>query len=161
MAKPKFDLDAEVAALGALSREELRERWLAAFGNPAPVRASRELLFLGVRFDLYEKAGLGFSPAFKRRLKQIAADIRAGRESSDRSPRLSVGTRLIREWRDETHIVEVVEDGFAWKGKRYASLTAIAREITGMSWSGPRFFGLYDKRRQAAGITFTETGAGS
>ena len=31
--------------------------------------------------------------------------------------------------------------GYA-KGQRYASLSPIARAITGARWSGPRFFGL-------------------
>jgi len=55
---------------------------------------------------------------------------------------LKPGARLIREWNGSSHIVEVVEDGFLWNGKRYRSLSAIARAITGTRWSGPRFFGL-------------------
>jgi len=30
----------------------------------------------------------------------------------------------------------------SFKGKRYRSLSEVAREITGSRWSGPRFFGL-------------------
>ena len=41
----------------------------------------------------------------------------------------------------ETHTVDVVEDGFVWRGRRWRSLSEIAREITGARWSGPRFFG--------------------
>jgi hypothetical protein len=52
------------------------------------------------------------------------------------------GLRLVREWRGETHTVLVLEDGFEWNGNRRRSLSAIAREITGTHWSGPRFFGL-------------------
>ena len=33
-------------------------------------------------------------------------------------------------------------DGFCWRGEVYASLSTIARKITGTSWNGPRFFGL-------------------
>jgi Protein of unknown function (DUF2924) len=36
----------------------------------------------------------------------------------------------------------VREDGFEYKGQRYRSLTVIAEQITGVHWSGPRFFGL-------------------
>ena len=32
--------------------------------------------------------------------------------------------------------------GFEYGGRAYASLTSIAREVTGTAWSGPRFFGL-------------------
>jgi hypothetical protein len=37
------------------------------------------------------------------------------------------------------------EDGFAYNGMTYGSLTKIARIITGAHWSGPRFFGLNGK----------------
>ncbi len=40
------------------------------------------------------------------------------------------------------HQVIVGEDGFDYHGARYASLSRIAREITGTRWSGPLFFGL-------------------
>jgi hypothetical protein len=36
----------------------------------------------------------------------------------------------------------VLEDGFAYAGKTYGSLSEIARLITGARWNGPRFFGL-------------------
>jgi len=35
-----------------------------------------------------------------------------------------------------------VRGGFEYRGRRYRSLSAIAREITGTRWNGPRFFGL-------------------
>jgi hypothetical protein len=50
--------------------------------------------------------------------------------------------RLVREGNGKSHMVEVVEAGFAWQGKTYRSLSAIATLITGTRWSGPRFFGL-------------------
>ena len=55
---------------------------------------------------------------------------------------LSPGVQLVREWNGRTWQVEVLEEGFACKGKTYRSLSAIARMITGTRWSGPRFFGL-------------------
>jgi hypothetical protein len=59
-----------------------------------------------------------------------------------RSVSLKPGARLLRSWGGETHEVVVVEDGFTWAGKTWRSLSAIAREMTGTRWSGPRFFGL-------------------
>jgi hypothetical protein len=38
-----------------------------------------------------------------------------------------------------------VDGGFRYRDKTYASLTAIAKEITGAHWSGPRFFGIKGK----------------
>jgi hypothetical protein len=42
--------------------------------------------------------------------------------------------------------VLVVDDGYSYRDRHYRSLTAIAREITGVAWSGPRFFGLTGRR---------------
>ena len=49
---------------------------------------------------------------------------------------------LVRVWRGETHQVTALEAGILYRGKRYRSLSEVAREITGTRWSGPRFFGL-------------------
>ena len=59
------------------------------------------------------------------------------------------GTLLVREWEGTLQRVMVLETGFAWNGTTYASLSAVARAITGTSWNGPRFFGLREKGRQA------------
>jgi hypothetical protein len=56
--------------------------------------------------------------------------------------RLKPGTSVIREYQGVRHIVTISEEGFVWQGKAYDSLSAIAREITGSRWNGPRFFGL-------------------
>ena len=56
--------------------------------------------------------------------------------------RLSPGARLIREWGGRTHVVDVIEGGYVFEAQVYPSLTAIAGQITGAHWSGPRFFGL-------------------
>ena len=55
---------------------------------------------------------------------------------------VSPGTRLVRDWNGKTHIVDVIEEGFVFQAKVHRSLTAIAHQITGAHWSGPRFFGL-------------------
>ena len=53
----------------------------------------------------------------------------------------------MREWQGDCHDVLVLDDGFAWRGKTWRSLSAIAQEITGTHWSGPRFFGLGNPER--------------
>ena len=52
------------------------------------------------------------------------------------------GTRLYRSWRGVTQEVLVLESGYSWRDMTYASLSEVARAITGTRWSGPRFFGL-------------------
>jgi hypothetical protein len=62
-------------------------------------------------------------------------------------PKIKPGTRLLREWQGTVHEVLVLERGVAYQGKTWPSLSAVAREITGARWSGPRFFGLNGKAR--------------
>src|SRR2546421_12558707 len=63
---------------------------------------------------------------------------------------LKPGTKLVREWHGRAHTVMVAEDGFEFDGKRYRSLTRVARLITGVHWSGPVFFGLRKRARPAS-----------
>ena len=76
----------------------------------------------------------------------IAGAGRSRSPSAASAPRLrrqlAPGARLIREWNGRTHVVDVIEGGFVFQAKVHRSLTAIARQITGAHWSGPRFFGL-------------------
>jgi Protein of unknown function (DUF2924) len=36
----------------------------------------------------------------------------------------------------------ILEEGFAWNGKNFGSLSQIAKAMTGTNWNGHRFFGL-------------------
>jgi hypothetical protein len=63
-------------------------------------------------------------------------------QKAKHSASLSPGSRLVREWRGRLNFVDVVEKGYVFEGTTYRSLSAIAKEITGTHWSGPRFFGL-------------------
>jgi hypothetical protein len=61
--------------------------------------------------------------------------------------KIKPGATLLRDWGGRTWRVEVIAGGsFEWDGRRWRSLSAIAREITGTSRNGPAFFGL---RRRA------------
>jgi hypothetical protein len=64
------------------------------------------------------------------------------RRKIEAGPRLKPGTVLMHEHRGVRHTVTVVPDGFVWQERTHASLSTIARAITGISWNGPRFFGL-------------------
>ena len=54
----------------------------------------------------------------------------------------AIGCDLIREWGGTKHQVTVLESGVVLRGRRYRSLSEVARVITGSRWSGPLFFGL-------------------
>ncbi|MBF0311688.1 MAG: DUF2924 domain-containing protein [Magnetococcales bacterium] len=52
------------------------------------------------------------------------------------------GARLIREWQGVEYVVTVLDDGFEYQGRKFKSLSSVAKAITGTHWSGPLFFGL-------------------
>src|SRR5260370_16161070 len=123
----------------------LQAVWTGIFGALPPKGLSRRLLEHAAAYDLQAKALGGLKPAVRRKLLQSG---RIRPSPVDRSPRrhrpgpLSPGSRLVREWRGRSHTVEVVDRGVLYAGRRYRSLSEVARTITGARWSGPRFFGL-------------------
>jgi len=135
-----------LAALGTLSLPEMRAEWRRLYRSPPP-RLSREMLVRALAYRIQEKAGGGLRPAISRRLKEYGGkdDVMTlgGRNIADALPK--PGTRLVREWNGRTYTVTITENGFAYNGQTYNSLTKVASIITGAHWSGPRFFGLNSK----------------
>jgi DUF2924 family protein len=83
----------------------------------------------------------------------------AGGDGSSYRRRIKPGSILVREWNGRLHRVTASEEGFAWEGKTYRSLSMVGRAITGGHWNGPRFFGLTGSNamnRAAAAIAPTE-----
>jgi len=146
MAKPADDFGAEITRLEQLTLESLREEWRRLHQTPPPKRLSRDILLRGITFKMQESAFGGWSKVLGRNLQASGPSTTS--PSAERSPRVSFkpGTRLVREWHGVTHTVVVLENGVEWRGKRYRSLSVVAREITGAHWSGPRFFGLTAER---------------
>ncbi len=136
-------LERRLARIDALDAPALRAEWTALFGHAAPARLSRDLSIRAIAYRMQEQMCGGFRPATVRRLHRLAQRLQAG-ETIRTAPAATLppGVRLMREWNGETHVVEVLAHGFAWRGTRYRSLSAVARAITGARWSGPRFFGL-------------------
>ena len=142
-------LSDQFATLGQLDSGELRAEWRRLYRAQAP-RLSRDLLIRGVAHRLQELGTGGMSKATRRKLAAFAKELEAnGSLAPASSTQLRPGARLVREWRGRTHTVAVLKDGFEYGGKVYASLTKIAQTITGAHWSGPRFFGLIDKKEPA------------
>jgi hypothetical protein len=59
------------------------------------------------------------------------------------------GSLIVKQYKTETVVVKVLNDGFEYDGRRFASLSAIAAEITGTRWNGFAFFGLEKEARRA------------
>ena len=132
---------AHLAALPQTPTPELKALWQELYGKPPPP-FSRPYLISRLAYRIQELAHGGLKPATRARLDALAEglDPKAARK---RAPaRLIVGTRLCRAWHGVEHTVTVLADGFDWQGRRYQSLSAIARAITGTRWNGPLFFGL-------------------
>jgi hypothetical protein len=144
-------LDMEIAALHGAATRDLKIAWRRLFRTQPPRCLSRDLVIRAIAYRMQERAHGGLSPAVKRRLRSLVAQIEAkGTQVLDPGVVLKPGARLVREWAGKTHTVIVLDDGFEYDGERYFSLSKIAARITGAHWSGPRFFGIA-KRPPRAG----------
>ena len=138
---------AQVAGLPKLSVKELQTLWRDLFGED-PRCLQKTWLVRRLAYRLQEIA-YNTDTAKLEKAYEDAAKGKACRKRnrSDNVWMPVAGTRLTREWQGEEHQVTVLADGFEYRGQRYRSLSVIARTITGVRWSGPRFFGL---KREAA-----------
>lgn len=136
-----------------LSLDKLRAEWRRLYRSEPP-KTSRELLARGIAYRRQELDHGGLGKTTRRKLKTLAKMFRTrGRVGPDPGLALKPGARLVREWHGRTHTVTVTEDGFDYAGTSYASLTKIAKKITGAHWSGPRFFGLVRAGRSSMQAT--------
>jgi len=141
-------LDSKLAAIAKLSVDELRKAWKSNFASDPPTIRSRAVLGQLFAWRVQTDALGGLDSATARSLTKIAATLqRNGSYEPKIRSKFSHGVVLSREWKGVIHKVTVVPDGFQYLGKRYRSLSNIARNITGTRWSGPRFFGLEQKER--------------
>jgi hypothetical protein len=132
----------QVAEIAAMNPAALREQWEGVQSVARPASFGPDLIARQLAYSLQEKASGGLPGNIAREIRRAVAELAATSVSPDRPAPLRPGTRLSREWHGRTHHVHVVEGGFDYRDERYRSLTAIARQITGARWSGPRFFGL-------------------
>lgn len=121
----------------ALDRAALTALWRAGQGASPPPSISQPLMRRILAFEHQLQAAGGWPPGLRQR---IARGMKHQPRVRAAAPK--PGGRLLREWNGTTHVVEIDTDGYRWNGRSWSSLSAIAREITGAHWSGPRFFGL-------------------
>jgi hypothetical protein len=132
---------AQLAALPKTPTPELKQLWRELFDREPP-GFSRSYLVSRLAYRIQELAYGGLKPATRAKLDTLAdaLDPKAARKRVINGP--VVGTQLIREWRGVEHKVTVLAYGFEWDGRRYKSLSAVARAITGTRWNGLVFFGV-------------------
>src|SRR5450759_5281195 len=115
-----------------------------------PLFLVKKVVFVPKSGITVSRAGDGGTPSLSLAQPSTLKRLRALAKALERNPsavltdgpRIRAGTRLIREWRGEKHEVMVDGSGYEYRGKKFASLSEIARHITGTRWSGPLFFGL-------------------
>jgi hypothetical protein len=136
-------LEPALNGLLKLNIDGLRATWAAWLSEDPPRCQSKDLLRYLLAWRVQEQRFGGLSADTKRRLKELVASVRRGTKI-DVAPAktLQPGIVISRDWRGVVHRVHVLEDEFAYEGKRFGSLSVIARKITGTRWSGPRFFGI-------------------
>jgi len=132
-------IEAEIDQIRSLGLDALRARWRSIFGVVPPKGLTKDLIARMIAYRIQEEAFGGLDRAT---IKLLDGLVRGGKSAAEIKRRLKPGTVLVREYQGERHTVTVAPDGFVWRETTYASLSTIARAITGTAWNGPRFFGL-------------------
>jgi hypothetical protein len=153
----------QIDELSAMTVGQLRQKYQEVFGEESRSN-HKQFLFRRIAWRIQALAEGGLSERARRRALEIADDadlrIRAPRTrlgpDTALDPKLSVsrkvavfdprlpppGTYLEREYKGRRVIVKILVDGFEFDSRRYRSLSAIAREVTGTKWNGFLFFNL-------------------
>jgi hypothetical protein len=151
-------VDAELDWLPGMPIAELRSQYRELFRAKPPKAFGPDLLRRSIAHRIQERAYGGLSRDHQRLLDQLIKAARAKPNGRLELPRrIKPGSELVRTWNKRTYRVVVLENGFAYEGRTYKSLSDIASRITGTKWNGPRFFGL---RRSSGEKTDGEIHAG-
>ena len=135
----------------------LRRQWRAHLGGEPPAHLPRWLLTRVLAYRLQSDAFGGLDKSVRRILRS-EKDDEATAPFDRRAPQtrdgvgLKPGALLVREWNGKLERVMILEDGFAWNGQTFGSLSQIAKAMTGTNWNGHRFFGLRQGKTPAADV---------
>ena len=132
----------QVTALATMPKDKLKAMWRELIGTEPPPY-TRTFLVKRLAYRLQELAFGGLSARAERRLDDLADNL-DGKKKTKRKDMSApiIGTKLIREWQGVMQEVTALAEGYEWCGRRFKSLSAVARAITGTRWNGPLFFGL-------------------
>ena len=150
----------QIHALRRMTVAELRTKYREVYGDGTR-SGNKDWLWKRIAWRIQELSYGGLSERVKQRATEIAseADIRARvpkdafddvvveqNVTTDCLPRDKrvppPGTILNREYKGELYTVKVLNKGFEYDNRRFMSLSAVAREITGSHWNGFMFFNL-------------------
>jgi Protein of unknown function (DUF2924) len=133
----------QLSSLPDLDKLALFKLWRQLFKADPPHAIRKELLVQFLAYRLQEEEFGKAIEVTHRRLRELSSALE---DSASCSQTIKPGTRLVRQWKDQVHTVNVEEGNYEYRGARYESLSEIARLITGTRWSGPLFFGLKNRR---------------
>jgi DUF2924 family protein len=146
-----------IANLEGLDLNGLGRQWRAHLGGEPPAHLSRWLLMKVLAYRQQADA-LGDLDKSIRRILRSGKEDGVGAPFDRRAPQtrdglgLKVGALLVREWNGRLERVVILEEGFAWNGQTFGSLSQIAKAMTGTTWNGHRFFGLRQGKTSAADV---------
>lgn len=135
---------AQIARLPELPMAEIKALWQTLVGGDTPTH-NRQFLERRLAYRLQEREYRKVDAfLLDRNHRRIDSLVKTGKvKKGDRKDRPPAGTVLVREYKGVEHRVTATADGqYEFQGRLCQSLSMIAREITGMRWSGPVFFGL-------------------
>lgn len=134
----------ELEALPNLTVLELMAKWRRLMNTEPPVK-NRGFLESRLAFRIQTLAFGGLKPETKKRLRRLVEHEVSGAPISPQGDKPATGAVLVREHNGTEHRVKVLQEGFEYDDRKYRSLSAIAKQITGTNWNGPVFFGLRRK----------------
>jgi len=142
----------QIKELQDKSFSELKQLWREYYQTePPPYR--RGFMTHALAYRIQELTYGGLSGKAENRLNDFLDEAKGTKTKRKLAPaKIPVaGSRLVREWKGERYEVIVLSNGFEYAGRKWNSLTAIARDITGTQWNGPVFFGLRREKSDKSG----------
>ncbi|MEN6521147.1 MAG: DUF2924 domain-containing protein [Armatimonadota bacterium] len=146
----------QVADLQNLSHEELIALWGTLCGGKPPAY-NRVYIIKRLAYRIQEIAYGGLSEEAHQKMDEVLARHgydengvpmrKPGRRIGSAKPMPVIGSRFVREWNGRRYEVTALIDGFEFNGRKYKSLSAVAKVITGTHWNGRAFFGLNGRDR--------------
>ena len=145
------NVDDKIDALQNWSREELIAEWERLYKKKPSIRTGKGMMIWAIGFRWQELAYGGLNSEDQKLLDQLARTYQKNPASLTVDLQIKPGTRLRRLWNGKEYEVTAERDGFSYDGKRYRSLSEIARHITNTRWNGRAFFGLKPARKAVKG----------
>jgi hypothetical protein len=135
----------------------LRRQWRTHLGGEPPAHLPRWLLMRVLAYRLQSDAFGSLDGSIQQMLRSkkkqdIAVTFDRRAPQTRDGVGLKAGALLVREWNGKLERVMILEEGFAWNGQTFGSLSQIAKAMTGTTWNGHRFFGLRQGKTPAADV---------